>query len=428
MRSAHTKFYKGLFYSQFIIEKRAQQGAYKMGEIELLPRFLLRDLIEINASEFDEAVRNRLSMDAIKYQERFTTNENASHFILEPHIFRQQRNLMEWEKADKQLESIIVDQYLLLLPSNQAESNYAHFDFIAEKDGITHGRLHGTIFCEVYDPPVSEKKDLVESLHLEEQKKSRKDKFGIMEPIVPNSGCNPISWMHAPNPALGCLPGGCAAGGCLGFGLPGCFGAGCFRIGCGLIIPLLLLLALLGWGWRSCNQSSDSANRNKSGKAEKDAKLNASKKIVIHDTVYVKEGNQIKELVDSTIIHNADAILLPNVQFYTNSAKLLPYSIRPIQELADYMMGHPAVNAIIKGHTDDVGDPMTNMKLSQERAETVRQVLVSFGVDAARIQARGYGSSQPKTRDKTVEGRAINRRVEVELLNMHTTETHRIEH
>jgi OOP family OmpA-OmpF porin len=95
--------------------------------------------------------------------------------------------------------------------------------------------------------------------------------------------------------------------------------------------------------------------------------------------------------------------------------------------LAEYLGTHPQINALIKGHTDDVGDAQANLKLSQERAETVRQVLINFGVEPSRVEASGFGESQPKTRDQTIEARAINRRVEVELKNTETTETKRSE-
>jgi outer membrane protein OmpA-like peptidoglycan-associated protein len=63
------------------------------------------------------------------------------------------------------------------------------------------------------------------------------------------------------------------------------------------------------------------------------------------------------------------------------------------------------------------------LNLSQARAETVKKVLLSFGVDGARVQAVGKGESQPRTTNDTVEGRALNRRVEVQLTNTETTET-----
>ena len=63
------------------------------------------------------------------------------------------------------------------------------------------------------------------------------------------------------------------------------------------------------------------------------------------------------------------------------------------------------------------------MKLSQARAETVRQVLISFGVVADRVEAKGIGKNRPRAANETIEGRALNRRVEVRLINTDHTET-----
>ena len=159
---------------------------------------------------------------------------------------------------------------------------------------------------------------------------------------------------------------------------------------------------------------------------QNDASQNTPPRI-IRDTVYVKEGMQVKEFVDSAFVNKTDAILLPNVQFYTNSARLLPYSIRPIQELAAYLDAHPQINAVIKGHTDDVGEEAANLQLSRQRAEAVRAVLISLGINPDRVKAEGYGESAPKVRGQSVEARALNRRVEVELLNTASTEVRRTE-
>jgi outer membrane protein OmpA-like peptidoglycan-associated protein len=142
--------------------------------------------------------------------------------------------------------------------------------------------------------------------------------------------------------------------------------------------------------------------------------------------VYVDEKSKqdvIKKFLDTTTVFKTEAIELPNVQFYTNSAKLLPYSINSVQQLADYLNEHPQVHAVIEGHTDNVGDPANNLSLSQERAETVRQLLISFGVSPERVQAKGYGKNHPRADNTTVEGRAMNRRVEVRLTNTQRTET-----
>ena len=66
-------------------------------------------------------------------------------------------------------------------------------------------------------------------------------------------------------------------------------------------------------------------------------------------------------------------------------------------------------------HTDNLGDDQVNLKLSQERAEAVRQYLIDGGVAGDRVKAIGKGESEPKTTNETPEGRAMNRRVEVRL-------------
>lgn len=70
----------------------------------------------------------------------------------------------------------------------------------------------------------------------------------------------------------------------------------------------------------------------------------------------------------------------------------------------------------VAGYTDNVGSDAANMKLSQQRAETVRNYLVSRGIKADKIQAKGYGSSDPVADNSTPEGRKQNRRTEIHIL------------
>lgn len=83
-----------------------------------------------------------------------------------------------------------------------------------------------------------------------------------------------------------------------------------------------------------------------------------------------------------------------------------------IEKVATLLKQYPSTKVEIQGHTDSSGKKASNDKLSQARADAVKNVLVTdFGIDAARITATGYGSSQPVADNKTKEGRAENRRV-----------------
>ncbi len=64
------------------------------------------------------------------------------------------------------------------------------------------------------------------------------------------------------------------------------------------------------------------------------------------------------------------------------------------------------------GHTDNVGNPRRNQQLSEQRAQAIRQYLVDHGIDGGRIEAVGYGDTQPVASNDTEEGRQQNRRIE----------------
>ena len=105
------------------------------------------------------------------------------------------------------------------------------------------------------------------------------------------------------------------------------------------------------------------------------------------------------------------SITLEGVNFEFNKADLTADS-RPILDgVADGLKKHPRVRVEIQGHTDSVGKPAYNLGLSQRRAQSVLDYLVSDGVSADQLTAKGYGLTQPVASNKTAEGRAKNRRV-----------------
>ena len=100
------------------------------------------------------------------------------------------------------------------------------------------------------------------------------------------------------------------------------------------------------------------------------------------------------------------------MKFDFNKAVVKPNSYGDVKSLADFMKQYPKTTTQVSGHTDNVGPDAYNQKLSQRRADAVKQVLVKDGVRADRITSVGYGKTRPVADNATEAGRAMNRRVE----------------
>jgi OmpA-OmpF porin, OOP family len=110
-------------------------------------------------------------------------------------------------------------------------------------------------------------------------------------------------------------------------------------------------------------------------------------------------------------------ITLKNVFFETGLATLKKESFPALNELVDALKSKPNLVIEISGHTDNVGSPESNLKLSAERANAVRDYLIKHGIAPARVVAKGYGETQPVADNDTPEGRQQNRRTEVRIIS-----------
>lgn len=97
--------------------------------------------------------------------------------------------------------------------------------------------------------------------------------------------------------------------------------------------------------------------------------------------------------------------------FSTGSARILPESQDQLDNIVSVLKAYPRVNVKVGGYTDNVGGASTNLRLSQRRADAVRNAIVAKGIAGGRLQAEGYGEKHPVADNSTEEGRARNRRI-----------------
>ncbi|MEP6466199.1 MAG: OmpA family protein [Parafilimonas sp.] len=105
---------------------------------------------------------------------------------------------------------------------------------------------------------------------------------------------------------------------------------------------------------------------------------------------------------------------IKDLQFETGKSAIKPSSYASLDRVAQVLI-NKNFSLKLAGHTDNVGSDNANMKLSKDRAESVKDYLVSKGANSSRIEATGYGETQPIASNKTADGRAKNRRVEFTL-------------
>lgn len=102
------------------------------------------------------------------------------------------------------------------------------------------------------------------------------------------------------------------------------------------------------------------------------------------------------------------------IYFDIGSDRLRPESTPTLKEIGAMLKEHPELRLLIEGHTDNVGKPEANRALSERRAAAVRQFLIdTYQIDAARLEAKGFGDTKPAAPNDTPEGRQSNRRVEL---------------
>jgi outer membrane protein OmpA-like peptidoglycan-associated protein len=123
----------------------------------------------------------------------------------------------------------------------------------------------------------------------------------------------------------------------------------------------------------------------------------------IEGATVTREGDQLMVTFDSAILFDVD------------SAAMQSSSVSMLNSVAEVLTKYPETDILVMGHTDSTGPESYNMDLSDRRAGSVSDQLLSHGVDVARIQAHGYGEGSPVADNASISGRQQNRRVEVDI-------------
>ena len=124
----------------------------------------------------------------------------------------------------------------------------------------------------------------------------------------------------------------------------------------------------------------------------------------------------IKKDIELNPIEKGAKIVINNIFFETGKATLSPQSNIELEKAVDLLKTNPSMIIEVGGHTDNVGDDAYNMKLSHDRAKSVREFLVKAGIAGERVQAKGYGESNAIATNDTEDGRKANRRTEFVIL------------
>jgi outer membrane protein OmpA-like peptidoglycan-associated protein len=155
------------------------------------------------------------------------------------------------------------------------------------------------------------------------------------------------------------------------------------------------------------------AGRTYSVSANKEGYFFYSQSFEVPKTAHFQE---IKKDIELKPIEKGAKVVLNNIFFETGKATLTSQSRLELEKAIELLRVNPSMVIEIGGHTDNVGDDAYNMKLSHDRAKSVREYLVNSGINSDRVQAKGYGELNPVATNDTEDGRKANRRTEFVIL------------
>jgi outer membrane protein OmpA-like peptidoglycan-associated protein len=134
-----------------------------------------------------------------------------------------------------------------------------------------------------------------------------------------------------------------------------------------------------------------------------------------YEVVIVESAPMTQEVTADAMYSalNKDGFMALYINFDTGKSNIKPESMAIIEQIAALLRAHPELKVSIEGHTDNVGTPQNNKVLSTQRAKSVMNAVVKKGIAATRLTAIGWGQEKTIADNRSEEGRAKNRRVEI---------------
>jgi len=145
------------------------------------------------------------------------------------------------------------------------------------------------------------------------------------------------------------------------------------------------------------------------------ANYGSSEKLM-HFRVAVLEMEEMKQEISANemlLALNKDGYISLNILFETGKSAIQAESLPIVDQIKELLSSNPTIKVSVEGHTDNVGDAASNKKLSTDRAKAVMDALIAKGIDKTRLSFVGWGQEKPVGDNRTEDGKALNRRVEI---------------
>ena len=135
----------------------------------------------------------------------------------------------------------------------------------------------------------------------------------------------------------------------------------------------------------------------------------------VYQLIILEKGEMVQEITADAMYDalNKDGFMALYINFDTGKSDIKPESMPIIDQIAALLKAHADLKISVEGHTDNVGTPASNKTLSEQRAKSVMNAVVQKGIAAGRLTAVGWGQDKPIADNRSEDGRAKNRRVEI---------------